>query len=975
MNSDNFKKVEEIYHAALEIEADKRESFLNDSCGEDSELRREVESLLSFNNTSDEILNSPPEVLAAEMFAGEEKEDIVGKKIKHYEIKKILGKGGMGEVYLAEDTKLRRKVALKLLSPEFSANEERKKRFEKEARAISALNHPNIITIYEIEETENFQYIATEFIDGKTLGEVLSENSFEWQEAVKIAIQITGAMEAAHTVGIVHRDIKPANIMIRKDGIVKVLDFGLAKLTNTSSDESITNELTAPNRVMGTINYMSPEQALGQQIDARTDIFSFGVVLFEMLSGKTPFKGPSDAATYNATINKNVPSLSEIDEDIPDALNQIVKHALEKDREVRYQTFHELRNDLKALIQNPDTVSFDYISADNKNPQTDPNTPDKTTRPIEEINTRSKVSPVWLIAPLAVLALAFGAYWFYFSDQEISTAKIPNFQTAKLDVLTSHGLTQTAAISPDGKMIAYSKKNDEGKHSIFLRQTASVGDTEIIPPNDTRYYTLKFSPDGEFLYFVGKADKNQPISLFKVTTLGRNQQKIIENVESQIDFSPDGKNIAFVRSVDSESSIIIIDTDGKNERKLIARQNPKAYTDSVSWSPDGKLIASPTMVFGEDYAAGIAVIDVETGQENLIPLKAEKLLRISKAAWLKDGKGLIFSLLAAPMGARYQLRYAAYPSGEVQNVSNDLVSYEDFSLTTDTNTMVAVQRKYSMGLWVTPENDFKTVVGIDSKTGADDGEHGVAWTKDGKVIYVSSEGGAQNIWKMDVDGKNPKPLTTGYKVGKSDIALANDTGLITYLQVVSPGFSFFQMDSEGKNVRRVVKENDATIDNAHANADWIVYTSRGDDKFRIWKESLKNGERFLLTDFEATSPRISPDNKQVAYFLREKDKPLKIGISSIEGGEPLKTFEVPATANTMPGLNWNKTGDSILYVNTLGTTSNIWSQPIDGSEPEQITDFKEFQIANFALNVEGNRLSFARGSRNRDVVLVKNLNF
>ena len=217
----------------------------------------------------------------------------------------------MGEVYLAEDTKLHRQIALKILTPQFENDVERIKRFKKEARAVSALNHPNIITIYAIEETETGNFIATEFIDGQTLRERIAERPMSWQEAVKIAIQITGALKTAHSVGIIHRDIKPANIMIRRDGIVKVLDFGLAKLTGPDSGDFETREHTAPNRLMGTINYMSPEQVLGEPVDARTDIFSFGVVLYEMLSGVMPFAGASDAAIYNATINKVQPSLRE----------------------------------------------------------------------------------------------------------------------------------------------------------------------------------------------------------------------------------------------------------------------------------------------------------------------------------------------------------------------------------------------------------------------------------------------------------------------------------------------------------------------------------------------------------------------------------------------------------------------------------------------------------------------------------------
>ncbi|MEZ5426781.1 MAG: hypothetical protein R2747_10975 [Pyrinomonadaceae bacterium] len=494
---------------------------------------------------------------------------------------------------------------------------------------------------------------------------------------------------------------------------------------------------------------------------------------------------------------------------------------------------------------------------------------------------------------------------------------------------------------------------------------------------------MKFSSDGDFIYFVGTSGENQPTSLFKITTLGRNQQKVIEHVDSQISFSPDGKNIAFVRSAEGKFSIIIADQQGKNERILITRQSPKAYTDEISWSPDGRLIASPTLVFGATYAAGIAVIDVATGEEKQIPLKAEKLLRISRAEWVNGGKGLIFSLLAQDMGGLYQLRYAAFPGGEVQNVTNDLSSYEDFSMTADNQTLVAVQREYSMGIWLTSEADFTSAAAINSKTGADDGKLGVCWTKDGKIIFVTSEGGAQNIWRMDADGSNPKPLTTGYEYAKVYPTLASESGLITYLsravdpvsKELIPGWTFFQMDSDGQNVRQVVEKFDAALEEASANKDWVIYTSRDGGRSHIWKVPLKGGPPVRLTDFQSTAPAISPDGKSVAYFFSEEGKPLKLGIISIDGGEPLKTFEMLSTTNTEPGIAWNKNGDHILFVNKLGTTSNIWIQPLDDQQPKPLTDFKEFQIARFALNAEGNRLAVARGSRNQDVVLLKNLRY
>jgi eukaryotic-like serine/threonine-protein kinase len=978
MNAERLKRTEDIYHAAMEIAPGERQSFLGRACADDEELRREVESLLAVQRPANNIFDTPPESLAAEMFSQKEKPaNLAGKEISHYKIIRLLGAGGMGEVYLAQDTKLRRKVALKLLPPQFEADTERKKRFEKEARAISALNHPNIITIHEIEEAENTSFMATEFIDGQTLRERIAEKPFPWQEAVKIAIQVAGALDSAHSVGIIHRDIKPGNIMIRRDGIVKVLDFGLAKLTAPDSGDFETRDQTAPHRVMGTINYMSPEQALCERIDTRTDIFSFGVVLYEMLTGDLPFAGASDKAIYKATIHKTLPSVCESNDEIPATLDQIVKHALEKNRDVRYQTFADLGADLKSLLRASQTDSLDYVITNKTGLQTDPNKNPPPTNSNEVIVSASRKPALWLIVALLILGLAVGVYWKYFY---VRRPAVNNFQSIKLDVLTAHGLARSVAISPDGKYIAYAKDED-GKQSLWLRQTASAGDTQIVPPGQTKYDFLRFSRDGNFLYFVGSEGAGQPSSLYQITTLGRNQRKLITGVDSQISFSPDGTNIAFIRVSEGDNSIIIAGEQGGNERILVTRKDPKVYGDEVSWSPDGKLIAVPTLTRGATYAGGMAVVDVAAGNETPIPLKEEKLLRISQLAWVNDGRGLIYTPYAADMGQRYQVRYAAYPSGDVQNVTNDLSSYEDFSLTADSQTMVAVQRQYSMGIWLTLEDDFSSTVSINSKTAADDGERGITWTKDGKIVFVSSEGGAQNIWRMDADGSNPTPLTKDYTFGKMLPSLSIGGDSVTYFsravdlatKELLPGNTFFQMDSEGQNVRRVVENNDAAFAAASANQDWVVYTSRADGKFRIWKVPLKGGDAVQLTDVDSISPVISSDGKSVAYFIREKGKPLKLGIISIVGGDPLKTFEAPATTNTAAGLAWNKTGNGILFVNTLGTTSNIWMQPLDGAKPTPLTAFKEFQIAQFALNPQGNRLAVARGSRNRDIVLIKNL--
>lgn len=980
MDAGRLNQIEEIYHAVLDAPSGERDALLENACGADAELRREVESLLAFDDAPENLIDGAPEALAAEMFSeNADYPSLVGSEIGHYKIVRLLGTGGMGEVYLAEDTKLRRKVALKLLPPQFSADNERKRRFLKEARAVSTLNHPNIITIYEIDDGESANYIATEFIDGQTFGNRIEAGPIPWREAVSIATQVAGALESAHSVGIIHRDIKPGNLMIRRDGIVKVLDFGLAKLIAPDSGDFESRDQTAPHRIMGTLNYMSPEQALGEKIDHRTDIYSFGIVLYEMLTGSRPFAGISKAVVTKSAMGTTFPSVCDSNDDIPAPLDQIVKHAIEKDRNVRYQSFADLRADLKNLLLDSTADGYRYAFTNQTMLQTDPGGSHRTAAssgfPLTPRSERSRA--VWLLVPLLIAVVSAGIYWKYFRAE---TATTESFRTVKMDVLTAHGLAGVVAISPDGRYIVYSK-NEDGRESLWIRQTASAGDTQIVPAGQAKYDFLRFSRDGNALYFVGTTKGDEEPSLYRMTTLGLNMRKLVVGVDSQITFSPDGKNIAFIRIAKGENSIVITDEQGGSERILAMRKTPQVYGDEVSWSPDGRLIAVPTLTRGATYAGGMAVVDVGTGTETRIPLKEEKLLRISQIAWVNDGKGLIYTPYAADMGQRYQIRYAAYPSGDIQNVTNDLSSYEDFSMTADSQTMAAIQRDYSMGIWLTPENDFSKAVSINSKTAADDGERGVSWTGDGKIVFVSSEGGAQNIWRMNTDGSDPKPLTNDYVSGKILPTLSIGGDAITYFgravdpvtKEMVPGSVFYQMDADGHNVRQVVQDTNCDFAAASANADWVVYTSRAEGIYRIWKVPLNGGDAVRLTDVDSTFPVISRDGKLIAYFITESGMPLSIGIISIDGGKQVKTIEVPATANIRAGLAWNKAGNGILFVNTLGTTSNVWTQPSDGSKATQLTDFKEFQIAAFALNADGTRLAVARGSRNRNVVLIKNV--
>lgn len=351
MNATRLRQIEDIYHAAANTAPGHRETLLNSECGDDDVLLQEVRSLLSYDEISDSLIDGSPDALAAEMFRDELEIELIGTIVGHYTIERLLGEGGMGKVYLADDTLLSRKVALKILPQSLVEQSDRLKRFKQEAKAASDLNHPNILTIHEFGADEGSSYIVTEFIDGVTLREKMRDQ-LSLSETMDIAIQAASALAAAHNAGIVHRDIKPENIMIRRDGFLKVLDFGLAKFSMPApgtGSEAATMFRTEPGKVMGTPNYMSPEQARGLALDARTDIWSLGVIIYEMATGKLQFAGPTQTDVLVAILNQPVPMMDIFERDAPTELRGVIEKALAKNASQRYGNIEELASDLKRI--------------------------------------------------------------------------------------------------------------------------------------------------------------------------------------------------------------------------------------------------------------------------------------------------------------------------------------------------------------------------------------------------------------------------------------------------------------------------------------------------------------------------------------------------------------------------------------------------------------------------------------------------
>jgi serine/threonine protein kinase len=580
---------------------------------------------------------------------------MIAEQISHYRIVSKLGAGGMGEVYLAEDTRLSRRVALKLLPAEFTRDPARVRRFVQEAKAASALNHPNILTIHEISEANGTQFITTEFIEGRTLRQCLSDSGMSLNTTLDLATQIAAALVAAHEADIVHRDLKPENVMLRRDGIVKVLDFGLAKLAEASpleqgsETQTLAKANTDPGTVVGTASYMSPEQARGQEVDSRSDIFSFGVILYEMIAHRPPFAGVNAIDVMGAILNREPAPLNTQAAEIPAELRRIVTKMLRKERDERYQSSKELLLDLKSLKQERDLEtklkgrqepSIPALAGTGPvgelpdeggttNVQQFKTPPEAATRRttssaeylVSEIKRHKTGALIGLVALVAfVCLLAYGIYRFAGPRQTPA-----RFQNVKFTQLTNLGQAgQGASISPDGKLICYAK-TEGSKLSLWTKAIATGSEVQLVAPIEVAELgSTTFSPNGNFVCYVVQ-EKGGQTALYQIPALGGTPKKILTNIRGSVGFSPDGKQIAFMRRRDPDTgnfgSLIIANADGSNDRVLVKSTNVLLLGQGPSWSPDGRLIAFGAFLKDKIAAALMAAV-VNSGEVKPLALGA-----------------------------------------------------------------------------------------------------------------------------------------------------------------------------------------------------------------------------------------------------------------------------------------------------------------------------------------------------------------
>ncbi len=926
----------------------------------------------------------------------------VGARVGRYEVESLLGSGGMGEVYRALDVELNRPVALKFLSKEFSLHPTRLKRFIQEARAASALNHPNIITVYEIghlgpEETST-PYFVTEFIEGVTLKQYALENRLKLADVLEITIQIASALAAAHAAGIVHRDIKPDNIMVRSDGYVKVLDFGLAKTNRGSSSvdsEAETRALvdTDPGTVMGTVNYMSPEQARGTELDARSDIWSLGVVLYELITGQKPFSGPTPSHVIVSLLEKEPPHLSNYVAEIPEALELIVEEALRKDRDERTQTAKELLGKLRRLKQRIDAgTSLDRLVETTA--FSDPSQPILTvhrsqsglTAERRELSTRSDEGLVTqtgaganqvgrqrgmlLLVLLAVPLVGGLSYGIYKVANRGTSTSTP---AMKITRLTTSGRAFAPVISPDGKYVAHVLRTGD-KQSLVLRQTATSVSRELVPATNSRFLGATFTPDGNYLCYL-RADRGQNVrTLYQISLLGGEPRQLVYDVDAPISFSPDGKKFAFLRGYlkERERVLFTANADGSGEERVATRKSPEsAALDRPVWSPDGKTLAF--IVSGTDAEGYYVNVDeVRVGDKVERKISSDRWRSISSISWLRDGTGLLAVARdgGSIAGSPTQLWHISYADGQARRITNDLNYYIGLSLAADSHTAVAVLLNRSANVWIMPQSDTRKSRRVTTSNFS--GIEGVAWAPDGRLVYTSMERENLDLWITNANGSNAVQLT--FEPG-ADLypSVCPDGRYLVFLSNRGMRWGIWRMKLDGSDPVELVRNaREYSTPVCSQDSEWVIYGSEVNNKQGLFKLRIDGGTAIQLVEKPAFSHALSPDGKLVAYVHRPPELNAKpqIEIIAAEDGSLVTVLDLPGD---MGRMRWSPDSAALDYVKTEEEVSNIWRMPVKGGPQKQLTFFEADLIFHFAWSIDGKELACTRGSNDTDLILIEDL--
>ena len=889
-----------------------------------------------------------------------------GDQVSHYRIVGPLGAGGMGEVYLAQDLSLERSVALKILPPRLVRNEERLRRFVIEAKSASSLNHPSIVTIYEIgsgpiepggDASEPIHFIAMERIDGNTLADLIHAHAEDLRRLLGYLAQAADGVAKAHAAGIVHRDLKPSNIMVSRDGFAKVLDFGLAKLTESrASDDDVsvaptrTGAHTGVGAVMGTVGYMSPEQVQGKAVDHRADIFSFGCILYEAVTRRRAFEADSAVDTMHKILHDAPVETHELNPTAPADLRRLVRRCLAKNPDQRLQSMKDLAIELREIADQYDALSNSASSGSGVS----------AVGAVGAVPRPAARRP-WLIAAIAgavLVAVLAGGY--IVSKNRASTAggAAASAPDMKMTVLMSRDDIGESVLSSDGRYLAYVTSAEE-KTSLNVRQVRTGGDVRILPPQEFLIRGVSFSPDGDYVYYLNQDPVSPSYSaLFQVPSLGGTPRKVFFDVDTSAGVSPDGTRLCFRRGMPhlkSDTLVVGEPATGK-DRELARVAFPVNFATSPAWSPDGKRVAVAVQSTEAGIRISVWVIDVESGRRETVGSKSFSTM--DSLAWLPEGNALVVT--AQPVGALVsQIYRLSYPGGEIRRFTNDLNGYGGLSLASSGRSIAATRRTDVANAWIAPADGAKEAHPLTFATGPSGSARGPLPLPGGDVVVTAFEGERVLLWRVADGSPEKRPLVTQGLV--STAARYADASGILFTQVSDTDFvpHVWHVDPDGGGLRQLTAGTGELFQDMSGDGTLALFM-KTDDPTVLWSLNPAGGEpKALASETTGDPPLVSPDGRLIRYAdfttVQGRIYSRSVVIPS-SGGEPVARFVLPPGAS-IP--SWSPDSKSVTYFDR-NKGWNLMRQPIAGGEPAELTRFTEGVTTEFAWSPDGARIAVVR---------------